>query len=80
MLTSQHYGTQQVIRSCVRPGMLVRHDGQTWTASANTRGKLVITSMRGSKLIRDCFVDILLDARGNALGNYEKDIKWMPTP
>lgn len=75
-MNGQHYGTQEVIRSCIRPGMLIRHEGLTWTAGANTRGKLVISTLRGSKCLKDCFVDVLLDARGEPLGNYPKDIQW----
>ncbi|MDZ7320718.1 cell division inhibitor protein [Kosakonia sacchari] len=75
-MTGQHYGTQQVIRACIRPGMLIRHEGLTWKAGANTRGKLVISTLRGSKCLKDFFVDVLLDARGEPLGNYPKDIQW----
>ncbi|WP_227317467.1 hypothetical protein [Cedecea davisae] len=71
-MMGQHYGTQEVIRSCVRPGMLVRHKGITWKAAANTRGKLILSTLRDSVVIRDVFVEILLDGYGDPLGEYNK--------
>lgn len=68
--------TQEVIRACIRPGMLVRHNGSTWTAGANTCGKLILSTVHSSKCIKDCFVEVLLNARGEPLGNYSKDTQW----
>jgi hypothetical protein len=68
----QQYVSQEVIRGCVRPGMFVRHKGITWKASANTRGKLVISTLRDSAVIRHVFVEILLDSHGDPLGEFNK--------
>ncbi|EJF8031386.1 cell division inhibitor protein [Escherichia coli] len=59
------YGTQEVIRACVKPGMVVKHQGKTWTASANTGGKLYLYSLTESKRISDIFIEVCLDSRGN---------------
>ncbi|HEF0022014.1 TPA: cell division inhibitor protein [Citrobacter amalonaticus] len=75
-MEGQHYGIQETIRATVRPGMLIRHDGLTWKAGANTRGKLIIHTMQQSSIIKDCFVNILLDGRGEPLGNYSRDTQW----
>lgn len=69
-MKGQHYGTQEVIRACVAPGMLVRHEGRTWKAGANHKGKLVLFSAHCNKLIKDEAVEILLDGHGKPLGDY----------
>lgn len=74
MMKGQHYGTQAVIRACVVPGMLVRHDGRTWKAGISRRGKLVLSSLSDSKLIEDNEVEILLDGHGRPLGDYPRSI------
>lgn len=61
------YGTQEVIRQCVLPGMLVKYQGKTWRASANTRGKLYLFNLTESKRISDYLVEICLDSRGQPL-------------
>lgn len=38
------YGTINVKRDTVKPGALVRHNGKTWTASANTAKALYLRS------------------------------------
>ena len=63
------YGTQEVIRAVVKPGMLVKHEGKTYKASANTKGKLYLYSLTEQKRITDCFVEILLNSRGEPLIN-----------
>lgn len=74
MIKGQHYGTQPVIRACVAPGMLVRHDGLTWRAGISRKGKLVLSSLSGSKLIKDSEVEILLDGHGRPLGDYSPSL------
>lgn len=65
----QHYGTEQVIRACVRTGTLVLYKDQLWTASANCGGKLYLNSLRGSTSTKDIWITILLNGRGDALVN-----------
>ncbi|EEW1653587.1 cell division inhibitor protein [Escherichia coli] len=65
----QHYGTQEVIRQCATPGTMVRYKDRVYRATANTRGKLVMTNMRDNITVRDYFVEILLDGKGNPLIN-----------
>lgn len=66
-MINQHYGTQEVIRQCVTPGMLVKHEGKTWRASANTGGKLYLFNLTESKRISDLMVEVLLNRRGEPL-------------
>ena len=63
------YGTQEVIRACVRPGMVVIHDGKTYQASANKNGKLYLFNLTESKRINDMFVEIRLNSRGEPVIN-----------
>jgi hypothetical protein len=63
------YGTQEVIRACVKPGMLVKHEGKTYQASANKCGKLYLYNLTECKRITDIFVEIYLNARGEPLIN-----------
>lgn len=65
----QHYGTEEVIRGCVRAGMMVLYKNQIWKASANRDGKLYLNNMRESTLTKDIWITILLDGRGDALIN-----------
>ncbi|KZR33174.1 hypothetical protein A3466_09175 [Enterobacter genomosp. S] len=50
--------------------MLVRHEGRTWKAGVTRRGKLILSSAHCNKLVKDDEVQILLDGRGNPLGDY----------
>lgn len=63
----QHYGTQEVNRGAVQPGMLVKHKDATWTASANKRGKLYLHRGIERTFTRELLVEIYLDGRGNGL-------------
>lgn len=65
----QHYGTQEVIRQCAVPGTMILYKSRIYKATANTRGKLTITNTRENIIVRDFFVDILLDGKGNPLIN-----------
>lgn len=73
-MKGQHYGTLAVQRCCVVPGMLVRHEGKTWKAGVNRKGKLILSSLSDSKVINDNEVEILLDGHGNPLGDYPRAI------
>lgn len=59
--------TQEVIRDAVRPGMLVRHKGKTWRASANTRGKLYLHSLHEATSTDEQFVQVCIDKFGKPL-------------
>lgn len=63
------YGTQEVIRQCVKPGMQVKHEGKTYNASANKNGKLYIYNLTECKRITDIFVEVVLNAKGEPLIN-----------
>ncbi|WP_449567061.1 cell division inhibitor protein [Lelliottia nimipressuralis] len=65
----QHYGTQQVIRGCVRAGMMVVYKDQIWKASANRKGSLYLSNLRENTRTKDIWITILLDGRGQALIN-----------
>lgn len=69
MIKGQHYGTQEVNRGCVRPGMLVMYKDRIWRASANYGGKLYLETLSEVTRTQDLVVNILLDGRGNALTN-----------
>lgn len=63
------YGTQEVIRACVKPGMMVRHEGKTYQASANKNGKLYLFNLTESKRITDVFIEVCLNSRGEPFIN-----------
>lgn len=63
----QTHETQEVIRACVRPGMLIRHEGKTYKASANKKGKLYLFSLTETKRISDIFVHVCVNTRGEPL-------------
>ncbi len=66
-MVNQHYGTMHIIRQCVVPGMLAKHDGHTWNVSA-VRGKYVyLRTMRGAIRINDCLVEVLLNGWGDPM-------------
>lgn len=69
-MKGQHYGTMEVLRFCVVPGMLVRHEGRTWRAGVTRRGKLILSTACCNKLVKDDEVHILLDGHGKPLGDY----------
>lgn len=59
--------TQEILRTDVRPGMLIRHRGKTWRASANTRGKLYLHSLYEATSTSEQFVQVCIDKRGQPL-------------
>ncbi|ECG5956133.1 cell division inhibitor protein [Salmonella enterica subsp. enterica serovar Baguida] len=65
----QHYGMQEVIRQCATPGTMVFYKDRIYKATANTRGKVVLTNTRENIIVRDRMVNILLDGKGNPLIN-----------
>ncbi|EGT4370530.1 cell division inhibitor protein [Cronobacter sakazakii] len=68
-MTGQHYGTLEVNRGCVKPGMLVMHKNRIWKASANFGGKLYLKTLSEATRTEALTVSILLDGHGNALIN-----------
>ena len=66
-MTAHHYGTQEVNRGAVQPGMLVKHKDSVWTASANSRGKLFLHRGEDRTYTKELIVEIYLDARGDGL-------------
>ncbi|EOY5688486.1 TPA: cell division inhibitor protein [Salmonella enterica subsp. enterica] len=65
----QHYGMQEVIRQCATPGTMVFYNDRVYKATANTRGKVVLTNTRENIIVRDRMINILLDGKGNPLIN-----------
>lgn len=63
------YGTQEISRETVIPGMLVRHEGKTYKASANKGGNLYLFSLTERKRISDEYVEVYLNSRGEPLVN-----------
>lgn len=63
----QHYGTQEVNRGAVQPGMLVKHKDSTWTASAHKRGRLYLHRGYERTYTTDLLVEVFLDGLGRGL-------------
>ncbi|EES3796594.1 TPA: cell division protein FtsZ [Escherichia coli] len=59
-----NYGTKQEHSSTVAPGTLLRHNGMTWRASANTGGNLYLLRPFEQKRVSNCIVDVFLNERG----------------
>lgn len=68
-MQDQHYGTMEVIRQCAVPGSMVKYNDCIYKVHANTRGKIAISNLREQFIVRDLFVEILLDNKGNPLIN-----------
>ncbi|MDF7681229.1 hypothetical protein PT300_11795 [Enterobacteriaceae bacterium ESL0689] len=66
---TQPHNTQTVIRGCVRPGMLIKHDGKTYRASANKNGKLYLFNLTETKRITDVFVEVCINSHGEPVIN-----------
>lgn len=64
-----HYGTQEVNRGAVQPGMLVKHKDSTWTATANKRGKLYLHRGYERTFTRDLIVEVYLNGTGGGLSH-----------
>ncbi len=63
-MSLHHYGTQEVNRGAVQPGMLVKHKDSTWTATANKRGKLYLHRGYECTFTRDLIVEVYLNGTG----------------
>ncbi|OSK22817.1 hypothetical protein EAMG_03856 [Escherichia coli M056] len=61
-----HYGSTEIIRQCVTPGMYIEHEGETYIASANKidAHKLFARNFTTQKCITDHMVKVLLDRNG----------------
>ncbi|QHM71318.1 cell division protein FtsZ [Mixta intestinalis] len=60
----QFYGTTHLPRDNVQPGMLVRHKGRTWRASANVMQGLYLDSLAVKTRVTDELIEVCLDHRG----------------
>jgi hypothetical protein len=69
IMQDQHYGTMEVIRQCAVPGSMVKYNDRIYKVHANTRGKIAISNLREQFIVRDIFVEILLDRKGEPLIN-----------
>ncbi|HCU1807461.1 TPA: cell division inhibitor protein [Klebsiella aerogenes] len=70
-MVHQHYGTQTLNRGAVQPGMLVKHNDSTWTASANARGRLYLHPGSERTYIKDLLVEVYLNGLGNGLSHLQ---------
>lgn len=69
IMVHQHYGTQTVNRGAVQPGMLVKHNDSTWTASANARGRLYLHRGIERTYTKELLVEVYLNGLGNGLSH-----------
>lgn len=53
--------TRYMFRDQVRPGMLIRHDGRTWRASANVEKGLYLDRLTTKTRINAEFVEVYVD-------------------
>ncbi len=68
-MTAHHYGTQEVNRGAVLPGMMVKHKEATWTASANKKGKLYLHRGCERTYTTELIVEVYLNGHGNGLSH-----------
>lgn len=54
------YGTKLVNRYDVKPGQLVKFQGKTWTASANTPNALYLRSLADATRTTDDQVEVII--------------------
>ncbi|EIY5055141.1 cell division protein FtsZ [Klebsiella variicola] len=57
-------GTTIIKRKHVKPGMLVKHAGKTWRASANVDRGLYLDSLAVKTRINDESVEVFLNYKG----------------
>lgn len=55
------YATQTVIRQCVEPGMLIKHQGKAWRTAVNANGKLYIHRAMERAQLKDLTVELIID-------------------
>ncbi|ELY5791406.1 cell division protein FtsZ [Cronobacter turicensis] len=58
-----------MFRSHVRPGMLIRHDGCTWRASANVEKGLYLDRLTTKTRISAEIVEVLVDSAPQVPGH-----------
>lgn len=68
-MQGQHYGTMEVIRQCAIPGSMVKYNDRVYKVNVNTRGKIVISNIHETYIVRDTIVEILLNFKGDPLIN-----------
>lgn len=61
--------TTFMFRSHVRPGMLIRHDGRTWRASANVKKGLYLDRLTTKTRISAEIVEVLVDSAPQVPGH-----------
>ena len=61
------YGTKFVNRSDVKPGQLVKFQGKTWTASANTPNALYLRSVVIATRTTDNEVEVIITKAEHAI-------------
>lgn len=61
------YGTKLVNRRDVRPGQLVKFQGQTWTASANTENALYLKSLMAASRTTQEQVEVIITKARDAV-------------
>ncbi|HAY0383302.1 cell division protein FtsZ [Escherichia coli] len=61
-----HYGSTEIIRQCITPGMYIEHKGETYIASANKieAHKLFARNFTTQTCITDSMVKVWLDRNG----------------
>lgn len=69
-MSLHHYGTQEVNRGAVQPGMLVKHKDATWTASAHKRGKLYLNRGCERTYTKELLVEVYLSGLGGGLSHW----------
>ena len=61
------YGTKLVNRRDVKPGQLVRVQGKTWTASANTQNALYLKSLTAACRTTQDEVEVIITRAKDAI-------------
>lgn len=61
------YGTKLISRSDVKPGQLVKFQGKTWTASANTQNALYLRSLVDATRTTEDQVEVIITKAEHAV-------------
>lgn len=61
------YGTKTVKREEVKPGQLVRHNGKTYTASAQRPNALYLKSLAGATRTTEELVEVIITKASDAI-------------
>lgn len=64
MMINRYYTTESTPRNEVAPGVLIRHNGRTYTASENAEKGLYAISLIEKTLIRSDRVEIIINLKG----------------